>query len=107
MDRGARSPKRLRGEAYAYAEAAADPETNLLPSPPDELLLLQYIDRFGVMAVLGRPVLSAGEIRRMITAENIVSAYRDRKTSKNWGAWAQEHPGASRLLGEIEKANNG
>lgn len=100
------NPKRVTASAYAYAEAAADPITGLPPGMPDELLILTYIDRFGVMAIMGRETLSAGEVRRMMIAENIVRAYQERKASGDWGTWAQENPGAARLLADIEKVIN-
>lgn len=101
MDRRDRDPKRLKAEAYRFAAGEKDDDGNL-PPIPHELALLSYIDRFGVQAVLGRPVLSAGEIRRMTFAENVKSAYLSRKGSTNWGAWAQDHPRQDRLLTEIE-----
>lgn len=67
-----------------------------------EIALLGYIDRFGVMAVLGRPVLSYGEIRRMIAAENIFTAYKSRQASDNWGKWALENQKSDALLKSVE-----
>jgi len=86
-------------EAYKYA---ANLNTST-PSPlPNELILLSYIDRFGVEAVTGSKILSFGDVRRMITAENIVEAYRDRKRSGNWGEWAEKNPSAALLLKQVE-----
>jgi hypothetical protein len=59
---------------------------------PRELTLLTQIDRFGVMAVLGRPVLGAKEIRLMSIAENITHWYAERQQSQNWATWATENP---------------
>ena len=64
---------------------------------PRELVYLSYYDRFGVANVLGRP-LSYGEIQRIVTAEGIVSAYRERKASANWAVWAQKNKQRARLL---------
>ena len=90
----------MTGAAYAYAEAAPP-----APSMPNELVLLGYIDRFGVEAVMGRPVLSAGEIRKMLIAEDVVYAYGRRKASGNWGQWSQDHPYLDALLKSIEVNN--
>jgi hypothetical protein len=81
-------------EAYLYVAEDAP--------PPFELNLLSYIDRFGVRAVLGRDDLSAGEIRGMIMAENVVNAYLSRKASDNWGKWAADNPKMDELLKRIE-----
>lgn len=87
-------------EAYQYA---AGIKVDGMPSPrPDELILLSYIDRFGVEAVTGKKTLSFGDVRRMITAENIVEAYRDRKGSGNWAEWAEKNPAVSALLMHVE-----
>lgn len=94
-------------EAFLFAQGDPlekdDPDQeDVYPPQPDELTILQYIDRFGVEAVMGRPILSAGEIYRMIFAENVVFAYRDRKASKNWAAWAESNPSNDALLKKIE-----
>ena len=86
-------------DAFRYAETGKN--------PPREIADVSYIDRFGVMAVYGRPVLSCNEIQRMILAENIVSAYRGRKNSDNWAKWASDNPADARLLSEVEKDING
>lgn len=88
----------MRAEAYRYAESGTH--------PPDELVELSYIDRFGAEAVLGRPVLSAGEIFRMTVAENIKNALHSRKESQNWAEWAGKNPAAAKLLADIEKQIN-
>ena len=64
--------------------------------------VLQKIDRFGVMAVMGRPVLFFGELNRMIYAENVVAAYRSRPRD-NWAEWTDKNPVLARLLAEAEK----
>ena len=63
---------------------------------PRELLLLKYVDRFG-LGVLGRPP-GAGELRRMSMAERVVRAYQDMHQSENWAAWAAKHPSDAKLL---------
>ncbi len=73
---------------------------------PYELVLLGYIDRFGAEAVMGRPVLSAGELRRMIMAENICNAFTSRKASENWAQWVRDNPVYSGILAKIEKLKN-
>lgn len=75
--------------AYAYAEGVGE--------IPRELQLLGYADRFGVEAVYGR-MPGAGELRAMVLAENVVTAYHSRQKSENWAKWAQENPDMNRLL---------
>ncbi len=70
--------------------------------PPPGLATLSYIDRFGVKAVLGKDVLSYGEIQRMLTEENIVKAFSSRKASGDWAKWAQENPQDEKLLTQAE-----
>ena len=64
---------------------------------PRELELMGYVTRFGAAAVFGRTP-GAGELRRMIAAENVVNAYNARKASENWAEWASAYPAANRLL---------
>ena len=75
------------------------------------MLLLNYIDRFGVQAVMGRSTLGAGEIRRMIASDNIVHAYESRKRADNWATWASANPTQSRILNDAirlaEDTDNG
>ena len=86
--------------AYAFADGGPTPEE---PVPaPEELVLLGYLDRFGVQAVMGR-ALGAGEIRRMTVAENIVKWYRERQASSNWASWATDNPDSSQVLLEAQK----
>ena len=63
-----------------------------------EIILGQRIDRFGVKAVFGRDVMGANEMSRIIIAENIVAAYKDRKKSSNWVEWQINNPQMSELL---------
>jgi hypothetical protein len=63
---------------------------------------LQKIDRFGVEAILGRKQFYYGELRRMILAENIVTAYHARAQSESWAAWAAKNPTLERILNEAE-----
>lgn len=65
--------------------------------------MLQKIDRFGVMAIMGRPVLHFGELNRMACAENILVAYRSRAKSANWAEWASNNTALANLLAEAEK----
>ena len=83
-----RNPKRVKAAAYAYADGGPISR---------EVLLLAYIDRFGVDAVMGRQ-LGAGEMRRMTVAENIVKAYRSRAKADNWAEWANLYPDLNRIL---------
>jgi len=48
-------------------------------------------------------VFHFGELRRLIVAENIVNAYRDRSQSQNWAQWTSQNMGMAELLAEAEK----
>lgn len=65
------------------------------------------IERYGVHAVMGRPVLYEGEMRRMITAQNIVNAYKDRARSQSWEAWQRENPELGNLLFKAQRLYDG
>ena len=69
---------------------------------PPVLDLLYTLDRFGVDAVMGRP-LYAGEIYQMRAVENIVRWYRERQASNNFAAWAMENRDKADILGRAEK----
>lgn len=90
--------------AYAYAD---NPDDN---QPPDEVLLLRYIDRFGYQAVCGDKPIEHRLAKRMIIAENVTNAYhardgyRDSEGQANWAEWAQKNKGANKLLSMAEKA---
>lgn len=65
------------------------------------------IKRFGVKAVTGRDVLSAGEIIRMNTCQNIIAAFQMREKSENWAQWVKDNPELAATLHEAERlANN-
>lgn len=76
--------------AYRYADGGQD-------VPPRDLVLLRYIERFGVEAIMGRRALGAGEIRRMTIVEHIIRLYEQRAQSANWAAWESENPDAALL----------
>jgi hypothetical protein len=81
--------------AYAYAHAGGP--------PPEELILDDYLTRFGgALNVLGRP-LGAGEIFRMSTVKNIINWYKEREASPNWAAWEKMNPEKSKYLSEIHE----
>lgn len=74
---------------------------------PNELVMSFYLNRFGAQAVLGRP-MGAGEMRRIVVAENIVNAYRNRQAADDWVKWAQDYPDEAALLnGAMKAANDG
>ena len=51
---------------------------------------------------MGKAVLSAGEMRRMIHAEGVVNAYHSR-TSGNAAEWVKENPEMNEMLYEAQK----
>ena len=75
--------------AYEYAQSGG-----VIPA---ELKLARCIDRFGAQAVIGR-TLSAREVNRIMAAEAVIAAYRNRAKAENWAAWAGEHPNDAELL---------
>ena len=84
--------------AYAFADGG---------QMPNELRLLDQIDRFGVQAILGRQ-LGAKEITHMRAAENIVKYYRLRSQAKSWATWAKENPEGAAILNYcMELLNDG
>ena len=78
--------------AAAYAVADGGP-TTLSP----EMQLLREVNRFGVSAVMGRP-LYYHEIIRLRAAEAVIRAYTARESSENWAQCAKDHPDDSRML---------
>ena len=93
-------------EAYAVADAEANPQAYKdIPHYSRELDLLSKIDRFGLKAILGRDTFYHGELRHMIFAENIHTAYHARRNASSWAEWAERNPVMSKILFEIEKDN--
>lgn len=41
-------------------------------------------------------------MRRLVTAENMVIAYKSRARAENWVAWVQDNPEMAKLLAEVE-----
>jgi len=69
-----------------------------------EIDLSNRIERYGVFATMGRPVLYAKEQKILALAENITRAYNERQSSKSWGEWATDNPNLSKLLNEAMQA---
>lgn len=67
-----------------------------------EITMLSNIRQFSLEAITGRRQFYFGEFRRMVTAENIDTAYRMRKAAMNWDEWRKDNPELSRLLKEAE-----
>ena len=61
------------------------------------------IDRFGIEAMLGHKTFYYGELRCLILAENIASAYHSRKAATNWVEWVAQNKTMSEILIEAEK----
>ena len=83
----------MKSDAYAYASEGLYSR---------EIDTLAKIDRFGLEAITGRKQFYFYELRRLVTAENMVVAYRSRKQSENWAQWANDNPSMARLLAEVE-----
>ena len=67
-----------------------------------ELELLDFIDRFGGQAVLGRPIYKK-ELRVLILAESIRNSYQALQSAGNKAKWAASNKSAFELL---EKAKS-
>ncbi len=96
--RGSDNPKRLKRDAYNHAERG---------EYCTEIDTRAKIDRWGVEAITGRRQFYFGELRRMIAAENIVTAYKSRAHAENWVAWARDNSVLASLLVDAEKIANG
>ena len=68
--------------------------------------MLAKIDRFGIEAITGRKQFYFGELRRLIAAENIVTAYKSRAHAPDWAAWVRDNPLLAELLLDAEKLAN-
>ena len=68
-----------------------------------EINLLNAIERFGVEAVMGRPVLYAKEIRRMVLAERVVRVIQTAAHAEDWAKWTREHPDDAELYNLLMK----
>ena len=55
-----------------------------------ELMLLREINRYGVQAVMGRP-LSYNEVLRLRAAERVINAYNAKYATEDWAKWAREN----------------
>ena len=77
--------------AYAYAEGGQQSH---------EIMLGQLINRFGVEAITGKPVLDVGLARCIMRAERIEQAYRSRQEMENWAAWASDNPEENKILNQ-------
>jgi hypothetical protein len=55
---------------------------------------------------MGR-TLSANEVNRIMAAEAVIAAYRNRAKAENWAAWAGEHPHDAELLSTAAELANG
>jgi hypothetical protein len=53
------------------------------------------------MAIMGRPVLFAGETKRMQTVEAIVTGYADMIRAKDRAKWTQENRALAKLFFEL------
>lgn len=69
--------------------------------PPEEVIILAHVNRFGAMAVFGR-AMTPGELERLSMVDNVIRAYQSRKASGDWAKWAEQNPEYARLLAEVE-----
>ena len=69
--------------------------------------MLHKIDRWGLEAITGRRQFYFGELRGLIAAENIVTAYKSRAHATDWAAWVRDNPLLAELLIDAEMIANG
>ena len=67
--------------------------------------MLAKIDRWGLESITGRKQFWYGELRKLITAENIVNAYTSRARANDWAAWARDNSVMAQILADVEKMN--
>lgn len=84
-----RKPKLIAARVLEYLEGDG--------RKPVELQTAHYIDRYGVWAVMGRP-LFLNEMQEIAIAENVESAYRSRQQSGDWAEWSSRNPAMAELL---------
>ena len=61
------------------------------------------IDRYGVTAIMGRPVLYAREVYAMRIAETIYRGYQQQQKTENIAAWHADNPELAQLLFEAQQ----
>ena len=88
--RSRRHPKRIAAQVYAYLDSESEPR-------PIELDILPVIDRFGIQAVYGR-TLYVQEVKALMEADIISSAYRNRAASGNLAEWSAKYPEMAKRL---------
>lgn len=71
--------------------------------PPAIFETMRAVKRYGVRAVMGRPVLSAGEIRRFALVENILNWYTERDRAEDWVTWGRANPAKAETLHKANK----
>lgn len=90
-------------DAYGYAESDGRHKSH-------EIQTYLRIQKYGVYAVLGRPVLYEREMRRMSIAVNLVEGFKERAKSINWAAYLSQNPSMGNLLNrarELYEDGNG
>lgn len=73
------------------------------PFPP-EIEFSRAVKEFGAMAVTGRNVLSAREIRDCLTAQSadrLISLFSARQAN-DMGKWDEAHPFEARLISRVQ-----
>lgn len=84
----------MTAAAYGYAIGKAP--------PPDEWILLGYLDRFGAEATFSRAP-TPREMRAMVLVENVISAYRESKATSNLADWVRNNRDKYRMLNEASE----
>lgn len=64
--------------------------------PPEEWILLGFMDRFGAIATFGRQP-TPREMRRMSIVENVISAVRSRERAKDKVKWQKDNPNDAQI----------
>lgn len=66
--------------------------------------LYNRIKKYGVHAVMGRPILYEREMRRMNIVQQIETAYKERAAAINWAGWMSQNPEMAKLLKTAQEA---
>lgn len=70
---------------------------------PASLEAGRLIERFGVQAVYGRPILFLNEIRKIQAATDVSNAVHSKARSESVAKWAEANPGPASILADATK----
>ena len=89
--------------AYAHCINPRRPDNPDGYDCPTEYHVYMLVKEYGIKAILGRDVARPRELRAWTIARNIITWYRDREASPNWGEWTVKHAEEDAVLNEVHK----